>query len=65
MNHLQKKPESVSSARDASQKRLADLDDMRLRQLLETARRVERYAVGRTEQSTADTLGKPLLLFGQ
>ena len=40
---------------------LADLDDMRLRQLLETARRVERYAVGRTEQSVADALGKPLL----
>ena len=34
-----------------ARKALADLDDMRLRQLLETARRVERYAVGRTEQS--------------
>ena len=44
-----------------ARKALADLDDMRLRQLLETARRVERYAVGRTEQSVADALGKPLI----
>ena len=62
MNHLQKKPESVSPRlRMQARKALADLDDMRLRQLLETARRVERYAVGRTEQSVADALGKPLL----
>ena len=62
MNHVQKKP-VLSSPRlkMKARKALADLDDMRLRQLLETARRVERYAVGRTEQSVADALGKPLI----
>ena len=62
MNHLQKKPLSSSPRlKMKARKALADLDDMRLRQLLETARRVERYAVGRTEQSVADALGKPLI----
>ena len=62
MNHLQKKPVAVSPRlRMKARKALADLDDMRLRQLLETARRVERYAVGRTEQSVANALGKPLI----
>ena len=62
MNHLQKKPVIASPRhRMQARKALADLDDIRLRQLLETARRVERYAVGRTEQSVADALGKPLL----
>lgn len=62
MNHLQKKPVMASPRlRMQARKALADLDDMRLRQLLETARRVERYAVGRTEQSVANALGKPLI----
>lgn len=50
-----------SSSQDESKESMADLDDMRLRQLLETARRVERYAVGRTEQSVANALGKPVI----
>ena len=62
MNHLQKKPVAVSPfLRMKARKALADLDDMRLRQLLETARRVERYAVGRSEQSVANALGKPVI----
>ena len=62
MNHLQKKPVMASPRlRMKARKALADLDDMRLRQLLETARRVERYAGGRTEQSVANALGKPLI----
>ena len=62
MNHVQKKPVAVSPfLRMKARKALADLDDMRLRQLLETARRVERYAVGRSEQSVANALGKPVI----
>ena len=62
MNHLQKKPMVVSPRlKMKARQSLADLDDMRLRQLLETARRVERYAVGRTEQSVANALGKPVI----
>ena len=62
MNNLQKKSIIMSpQVKLRARKALADLDDMRLKQLLETARRVERYAVGRSEQSVADALGKPLV----
>ena len=62
MNNLQKKSITMSpQLKLRARKALADLDDMRLKQLLETARRVERYAVGRSEQSVADALGKPLV----
>jgi len=62
MNNLQKKSIIMSpQIKLRARKALADLDDMRLKQLLETARRVERYAVGRSEQSVADALGKPLV----
>ncbi len=62
MNNLQKKTLPITpQVKLRARKALADLDDMRLQQLLETARRVERYAVGRSEQSVANALGKPLV----
>jgi hypothetical protein len=62
MNNLQKKTLHMTpQVKLRARKALADLDDMRLQQLLETARRVERYAVGRSEQSVANALGKPLV----
>jgi predicted transcriptional regulator len=62
MNNLERKTIPMSpQVKLRARKALADLDDMRLQQLLETARRVERYAVGRSEQSVANALGKPLV----
>jgi hypothetical protein len=62
MNNLERKSIPMSpQVKLRARKALADLDDMRLQQLLETARRVERYAVGRSEQAVANALGKPLV----